>query len=574
MSALPERVSPADLQQLARKAARQGRGEEAISALRKAVALRPGSVELLNDLGNALLNQRKFGDAIQSYERALGICPDYAQAHINLGNAYLILDQHDRAVDCYRRALAAEPGNAVALNNMGSALQGRGEAGEAIACYRQAIGIDPSYERAHSRLLTALHFHDDYSPRALREEHLAWARQHVPPSQPPPLPSRAVAGEGVKASDPDRRLRVGYVSPNFREHCQSLFTLPLFANHDRERFEIYCYAGFQIFDETTQRLRGLVDGWRDTGQMDDAAVAELVREDGIDILVDLTMHMRNGRPLRPAPIAVAWLAYPGTTGLGAVDYRLTDPHLDPPGEQDDHYVEKSWRLPESFWCYDPGTDEPVNELPALSAGCVTFGCLNNFCKVSDRTLALWGAVLAAVPKSRLVLLAPEGVARQRVLGKLVERGIEAGRIGFVGRQPRGAYLRTYHQIDVGLDTVPYNGHTTSLDCYFMGIPVVTLVGQTVVGRAGLSQLTNLGLGELVGRSEGEFVRIAVDLANDLPRLVRLRGTLRERMRGSALMDGARFARGVEAAYRKMWRDWCANGRDREDNVRNDGGDGA
>jgi predicted O-linked N-acetylglucosamine transferase (SPINDLY family) len=359
-------------------------------------------------------------------------------------------------------------------------------------------------------------------------------------------------------------LRIGYVSPNFREHCQSLFTLPLFSKHDHERFEIICYAGFQIADETTQRLRGMVDGWRDTARMDDAAVAELVREDGIDILVDLTMHMTNGRPMlfarKPAPVQVAWLAYPGTTGLAAIDYRLTDPHLDPAGEQDDHYAEKSWRLPDTFWCYDPGSAEPaVNDLPALTRGVVTFGCLNNFCKVSDRALALWGAVLAAVPKSRLVLLAPAGAARQRVLATLAGCGIESGRIEFVGRQPRGAYLRTYHQIDIGLDTVPYNGHTTSLDCYFMGVPVVTLVGRTVVGRAGLSQLTNLGLSELVGRTEGDFVRIAVDLAGDLPRLAQLRAGLRDRMRRSPLMDAARFARGVEAAYREMWRRWCETG---------------
>ena len=315
----------------------------------------------------------------------------------------------------------------------------------------------------------------------------------------------------------------------------------------------------------TERIRNSVDHWRDTVGLSDDEVARQVRDDQIDILVDLTMHMSNGRPQlmarKPAPVQVAYLAYPGTTGLSAIDYRLTDPYLDPPGQTDADSVEQSFRLPDTFWCYDPLTETPVpNSLPLITADHVTFGCLNNFCKVTDQTLALWSGVLQAVAGSRLLLLAPAGTARQRILDRLHEENIEPARIEFVEHRPRAQYLELYHRIDVCLDTLPYNGHTTSLDSYWMGVPVVTRVGRTVVGRAGYSQLTNLGFSELVAWSDEEFVSLAARLAADRLRLTHLRSTLRERMERSPLMDAARFARNIESAYREMWRRWCASGR--------------
>ena len=295
--------------------------------------------------------------------------------------------------------------------------------------------------------------------------------------------------------------------------------------------------------------------------LSDQQLADLVRSDQIDILVDLAMHTANNRLLtfarKPAPVQVTWLAYPGTTGLPAIDYRLTDPFLDPPGLFDAHYVEKSVRLPETFWCFDPLIDTPpVNALPAMASGIVTFGCLNNFCKVNDDCLALWARVLLAVPRSRLLLHAPKDQARERVLSKLEQEGITASRVEFVDRQPRLDYFRLYHRMDVALDPLPCNGGTTSLDAFWMGIPTLTLVGTTVVGRAGWSQLCNLGLQELAAESPEQFVALAARLAGDLPKLQELRGTLRERMLRSPLMDGKRFARHVEQAFRQMWHQWC------------------
>jgi protein O-GlcNAc transferase len=260
---------------------------------------------------------------------------------------------------------------------------------------------------------------------------------------------------------------------------------------------------------------------------------------------------------KPAPVQVTFAGYPGTTGLSAIDYRLTDPYLDPPGLHDDWYAESSYRLPHSFWCFDPEAEEPaVAPLPALQNGFVTFGCLNNFCKINEQVLALWARVLGAVDNSRLLLLANPGSPRQRTLDFFARQGIVSDRVEFCSFRPRHEYLAAYRQIDIGLDTFPYNGHTTSLDSLWMGVPVITLIGQTVVGRAGLSQLSNIGLAELAAATPEDFVHTAVDLAGDRPKLGALRSGLRERLRQSPLMDAEGFARGIEEAYRAMWHRRC------------------
>jgi predicted O-linked N-acetylglucosamine transferase (SPINDLY family) len=259
---------------------------------------------------------------------------------------------------------------------------------------------------------------------------------------------------------------------------------------------------------------------------------------------------------KPAPVQVCWLAYPGTTGLSTMDYRITDRHLDPPGLYDDCYSEESLRLPDTFWCYDPLASDPeTNALPAAERRYLSFGCLNNFCKVNPPVLKLWARVLKAVDRSRLTLLAGEGTHRLRVLELLAKEGIDGDRVTFVTRKHRQHYLSYYHNIDIGLDTFPYNGHTTSLDSFWMGAPVVTLIGPTVVGRAGLCQLKNLDIPELIAASPQQFVDIAVELAGDLPRLSALRATLRDRLRASPLMNTTRFAENIEAVYREMWRRW-------------------
>jgi predicted O-linked N-acetylglucosamine transferase (SPINDLY family) len=533
----------------------KGELHEAIAAYRKSIVLRPNDAQTHNDLANELRHAGQLDEAIAAYRQAIFLRPDFFQAHSNLGVALTDLGQLDDAVAAFRSAISLMPGYAEAHSNLGNALKDRGELEEAIAAYRQAIALNPNFTAPHDNLLFALHYHPGYDARAIAEEHRRWNRQHA-------HPLRKLIQAHANDRDPHRRLRIGYVSPDFRDHCQSFFTVPLLSHHDHQNLQIVCYADVLRPDPVTARLQSYADLWRNVVGLTDEQLALQIRQDQIDILIDLTMHMAHNRLLvfarKPAPVQVCWLAYPASTGLGAIDYRLSDPYLDPPGMDESIYSERTVRLPDTFWCYDPlgGRNIPVNTLPALQAGFVTFGCLNNFCKINDDVLILWAQVLRQVPNSRLKLLASHGNHRRRTLDRLSEEGIAANRVEFVPRQSHQGYLELYHRIDLALDTFPYNGHTTSLDSFWMGVPVVTLVGQTAVTRAGWCQLSNLGLTELAAHTPEQFVRIAAELAADLPGLSELRRTLRSRMEHSPLMDAPRFASNVEAAYRQMWHTWC------------------
>jgi protein O-GlcNAc transferase len=539
-----------------------GRHDLAIDYMSQALRLNPGHAEAHNSLAVVYKAQGRVEEAVAHYREALRLKPDFAEAHNNLAAVLKDQGRLEEAVASYEQALRLKPHYAEAQMNVGSVRKDQGRLDEAVAAYRAGLALKPGDAKLHSNLVYVLIFHPAYDATAILEECRRWNQQHAEPLAKFIQPH-------ANSPDPDRRLRIGYVSPDFREHACSFFTIPLLSSHDHRQFEIYCYADVTRPDAVTERHRGHADVWRSTAGLSDRQLADLVRGDRIDILVDLTMHMADNRlPVfarKPAPVQVTWLAYPGTTGLSAIDYRLTDPYLDPAGLFDAFYSEESVRLPETFWCYDPLTDQPpVNALPGRPDGVITFGCLNNFCKVNQDCLALWARVLRAVPQSRMLLLAPPGEARERVAAKFGEEGIVASRIEFTGRAPRPEYLRLYHRVDLGLDPVPYNGHTTSLDAFWMGVPTITLVSnKTTFGRAGWSQLCNLGLKELAAETPEQYVALAAQLAGDLPRLRELRGTLRQRMRQSPLMDAGRFARHVEQAYRHMWRRWCGQRRSPE-----------
>ncbi|WP_434661346.1 tetratricopeptide repeat protein [Paraburkholderia sp. A3BS-1L] len=547
---------------LAKALLAMNRNTEARAVLERARALAPDSVEVLTNLGCVLWGAGHLDEAKSTLERALELDPLRVSAWNNLGNVFMSRGHIDEARAAFSRAIELKSDFADAHLNLGNAMSKSGCIEASIACYRRAMECDPANLGANSNLLFALMFAAD-DAHAVRAEAEEFSARHEAA-----LLAASATAHYASAPEPERRLRIGYVSPDFRNHCQSLFTMPLLRHHDHAAFEIVCYALSAQRDDVTARLMKLADVWRDVRDFDDARLAQQIRDDRIDVLVDLTMHMGGARRLlfarRPAPVQVAWLAYPGTTGSPSIGWRLTDPWLDPVDmpHVDDQYTERSLRLPDAFWCYDalsPGLEPGA--LPALStpsAGHITFGCLNNPCKLTDATLALWSGVFAALPQARLILMAPPGSARERLATCLAAHGIGAARVRFVGFQLREDYLRTYHQIDIALDTFPANGHTTSLDAFWMGVPVPTRYGRSAVSRAGLCLLANLGLPELAAQNDADYVAIVIALACDLPRLAALRAGLRERMQRSRLMDGTRFARNMEAAYRRMWEAWCVD----------------
>ncbi len=355
---------------------------------------------------------------------------------------------------------------------------------------------------------------------------------------------------------------MGYVSPNFREQAISIFTEPIFDFHDHRAFEIVCYSDVKRPDAATARFRMAADRWVDTGGLTDAALAGEIAADGIDILVDLTGHLDGHRLLafarKPAPVQVTYIGYQNTTGMRAMDYRLTDAWSDPPGTTDRFHTEQLWRLPRAFFCYRPLNEAPaVNAAPVESAGRITFGSFNKIAKFNVPMLSSWARILARVPNSRLIVLAERSdnaVERARAL--FAEHGVAPGRVEFVGKRTRGRYLQLHHEVDIALDTFPFNGHTTVCEALWMGVPVVVLAEDTYVTRFGGSALVNVGLPELIAATADEYIEIAVQLAGDVDRLRVLRAGLRERMETSPLLDGAGFTRDLEAAYREMWSRWC------------------
>jgi predicted O-linked N-acetylglucosamine transferase (SPINDLY family)/predicted SAM-dependent methyltransferase len=569
-----------------------GRGGEALAAYRKALELDPGHAKAANNLGCL---QELFGqldEAAQSYARALQADPKLANAlynranverqrgrlkaaeadlrqavalepradwQSNLGEVQLQQWRLDEAEASQRAALALEPDSARAWFGLGNTLMLLGRADEAEAAFRRAIEIEPDLADAHGNLLLCLHYRKGNDAALLFEEHLAWARRHAAGLHRP-------AGFAAIDRKPGRRLNVGYLSPNFHRHSVASFFEPLLAAHDRQAFRVFCYSSVDRPDEVTARLRALADEWRDLRGTTGDAAARLIRDDRIDILVDLAGHTGGGRPLvfarKAAPLQFGWLGYPDTTGLAEMDYRFTDAAADPAGEADRRYTEKLLRLPNGFLCFspDPASPEP-GALPALAAGYVTFGCFNNFAKITAEMIELWSRLLQSAPSARLMMKAHalgNPGARRSVLNRFASHGIAAERLALHGPEDSVAgHLGRYRDVDVALDSFPYNGTTTTCEALWMGVPVVTLAGNTHVARTGASILKQLGHDEWIATTPEQYVAKALALAADLGKLGGLRQGLRQRMRASPLLDGAGFARAVEAAYREAWSGWLA-----------------
>jgi predicted O-linked N-acetylglucosamine transferase (SPINDLY family) len=557
----------------------QGDLENAEAAYRRALALDPQLAPALNNLAIVLLWQERLSEALAASRRALEIQPDLAQAE---NNAATILTQQgrlDEAIAAGQRALQIQPDFAEAWNTLGNALRDRGDVREAIAAYRRGAELSPPDAGIHNSLLFSLHHVPDLDAQEIAREQQHWSqrlcaslRQHwISHSNDP---------------EPQRPLRIGYVSPDFRNHVVGRNLLPFFRCHNRQDFEIFCYSGVLRADIATEEFRRIAHHWRPTNGVNDDALAATIRADGIDILVDLAQHTSGNRlPVfarKPAPVQVSFAGYPETTGLPTIDFRITGRWLEAPGQDSPRRIqdqssplsppltqnhppsgiphpESICYLLDSFWCYAPGaTVPPVSELPAHANARVTFGSLTSSWKNNNDVLRLWSRILGRVADSRLVLLGGLGSRQQGIVDLFAHEGIAPERIEFVDRCPHDEYLRLYHRLDIALDPFPYGGHTTSLDALWMGVPFITLPGNTAVSRGGMTILRNLDLPEYIAATPTHYVDLAAALAQDLPRLAELRHSLRPRLEKSVLMDSSHFTRQIEQAFRAMWQRWCAH----------------
>jgi predicted O-linked N-acetylglucosamine transferase (SPINDLY family) len=535
-----------------------GRFPEAIAALREATRIAPQQAAIWLNLGVACLEAELRDEAIASFQHALALEPNRPEAHNILGVALLADGQLSSARASLERAVALRPGYTAAHDNLGRLCKAEGRIADAIPHYRAALAVKPD-PATHSNLLLALNYVPDLPPAEIFAEHRRWNELHA-------ANLRGHPGRRPQAGSPTgpktRRLRIGYVSPDFVHHAVSYFIEPVLTAHDRSRFEIFCYSNAPTPDRVTERLRQLVepDHWRDIARLSDDDAAALIRGDTIDLLVDLAGHTARNRLLvfarRPAPVQATWIGYPNTTGLDAIDFRLTDAISDPVGETDSFYAEKLIRLPTAFSIYQPDDDAPaVTPLPAAARGAITFGSFNNFAKMSPPVVALWARLLRALPDSRLILKSrgladPEIAARIRA--DFASIGVAPARIELDGRELSVAeHLSLYREIDIALDPFPYNGTTTTCEALWMGVPVLTLAGRTHVSRVGASLLTHAGLTDWIATTPDDFVARAVAATHDLPRLAELRRTLREQLRASPACDAPRFTRHLEDAFASL-----------------------
>ncbi len=538
----------------------EGRNEEALQCCQEVLTLEPASASSYFELGNALMACGHIGEASERFARAAELDPADARAHVNLGLALRSSGRFEEAARCFREALKIDPERVEAHNNLGVVLQMQGELQPAIDAFKHALTFAPSELYVQSNYLGCLNYQDGAVPEEVFEQHRRWAEL---------AQSAAVAQQitAIRQPDRERRLRIGYVSADFRYHSVAFFITAIIGQHDRENFEVTCYSNVSVPDARTERIKDLSDHWRDISSLNDAEVAALIRYDDIDILVDLSGHTVGNRlavfARRPAPVQVTYLGYPNTTGLDAMDYRLTDEITDPPGWGEHLHSEELIRFDGGFLCF-----EPLETCPDIRdteegnrSGDVVFGSFNELLKVTSPTVVAWCNILERIPGSQLAIksttLEDEGT-RHRVLERFTERGIDPARVRLIGRTSTlEEHLDLYNSIDVALDTFPYNGTTTTCEALWMGVPVVTQCGRPHASRVGLSLLTQVGLGDLVTENMHDYVERAVSLAADHERRRRLRGELRDRMRSSPLMDAAGFTRKLETAFRDMWRRACS-----------------
>jgi protein O-GlcNAc transferase len=537
---------------------RQGKLSAAVHTYRAALSIDAVDPAIQFKLAVTLHQMGEHAEAVTHFKAVAAEHPQYPGVHNNLGLALLRTNRCEEAIASYKQAIINEPNSAAPHNNLGNSLRDQNDLDGAISSYRNALAIQPGHAQAHSNLLLALNYLPNKLQAELYEAALQFDRQQtsdIADNQPSYRNSRVE----------NRRLRIGYVSPDFRAHSVAHFTRKLIGAHDREQVEVFCYANVLKEDQITHHFRAQADHWVSIVGMNDRDAAERIRNDQIDILIDLAGHTASNRLLvfthRPAPVQVNWLGYPNTTGLTCMDYRLTDAIADPLDDADQWYAEKLIRLPNGFLCYQSDTPHPaVAACPCLKQEHITFGSFNALPKITLEAVKVWSKILLATPASRLILKSSAFTHKQtRAHYQQVfsRQGIAPERLDLLGLIPgRDGHLTAYSRIDIGLDPFPYNGTTTTCEALWMGVPVISLCGDRHAGRVGTSILQHVGLPELVAKNEDDYVELACSLAADRPRLILLREQLRQKMLGSTLMNTEQFTQSLENAYREMWKTWC------------------
>ncbi len=524
----------------------QGRLEDAVQSYRRALEMRPAYIHACCNLGIVLQDQGKLEEAEAMLRRTLELKPDHVEAYSNLGNTLKEQGRLMEAEACYRRALELNPELAEVHNNLGILLQDMGNLDEAEVCYRHALALKPDYFKAHSNLLFLLNYNPGITQQLAFEE----ARRY----------GASVTAHANKryskwsCTKRPKRLRIGFVSGDFRNHPVGYFLENLLRYLDREAFELYAYPTDPWTDELTLRIKSYFAAWHPIYGLNDEAAAKRIHDDGVHILVDLSGHSRYNRlpmfAMKPAPVQVAWLGYFATTGVAEMDYLIADP-VTLPESQERYFTEKIWRLPETRLCFSrPDVDIAVSLLPALANGYVTFGCFNNLAKMNDDVVMLWSRVLNSVADSRLFLKSKqlgEEAVRQQTIERFAAHGITAERLILDGAESRAKYFEAYHHVDISLDPFPYPGGTTTVESLWMGVPVLNLSGESFLFRQGAGFLSNTGLEEWFVTSQDEYVAKAKSYAADLSGLAGFRNRLRQQVETSPVMDGQRFAANFSTA---------------------------
>lgn len=551
--------NPAALHRLGLVTRDCGNKQKAVDLLLRASKLLPDSAEVHADLGKLLVDDRNFMPGIQRLEIALALDPARGDDYLWLATAYSEIGRSDRVLETCDRALKFVSQDTSLASRIAGAIMTQGRMEDALPLWRRAVEQKPD-AAAHSALLFCLHYVSHASPEEIAAEHRHFAELHE-------APLVASARPYANVRDPRRRLRIGYVSPDFKMHPVATFLEPVLARHDREHFETFCYSACPTVDERTRAFRRIAGpNWREIFRFPPEHSAELVRRDAIDILVDLAGHTGGSQLMlfarKPAPVQVTWLGYPNTTGLGSMDWRITDGWADPPGMTEHLHSEKLLRLP-CFLSYQvPDYAPEVAPPPALRNGFVTFGSFNNFMKIAPETLDTWAEILRATPASRLVLKhrgASDQEAQSAFPRFFEQRGVARERIVMTRQMPsHRVHLDSFRDIDIALDPFPYNGTTTTCETLAMGVPVVTLAGRTHVSRVGVSFLAQVGLTDWIAESREEYVRLAVAKSATPDELARLRRELRPRLQSSELGDPGCFTARLEAAYRAMWEASCSD----------------